>query len=68
MTENVTILDHIGNPPLLKPGHVSDALGVGIIVKCEITNPGESIKDRMMLSMIEGKFRYNFREPLGALP
>ena len=53
MTEQVTILDHIGNTPLLKLGHVSDALGVDIFVKCEFTNPGGSIKDRMALCMIE---------------
>ena len=28
MTENATILDHIGNTPLLKLSHVSDVPGV----------------------------------------
>ncbi len=53
MAEKVTILDHIGNTPLLKLSHVSDTLGVDIFVKCEFTNPGGSIKDRMALCMIE---------------
>ena len=53
MDERTTILDDIGNTPLLKLNHVTDALGVDIYVKCEFTNPGGSIKDRMALSMIE---------------
>ena len=52
MTEKVTILDHIGNTPLLKLNHVTDSLGVDIYVKCEFTNPGGSIKDRMALCTI----------------
>ena len=39
MTKRATILDHIGNTPLLKLNHVTDNLGVDIYVKCEFTNP-----------------------------
>ena len=53
MTKKATILDHIGNTPLLKLNHVTDNLSVDIFVKCEFTNPGGSIKDRMALCMIE---------------
>ena len=53
MTEKTTILDHIGNTPLLKLNKVTDNLGVDIYVKCEFNNPGGSIKDRMALCMIE---------------
>lgn len=53
MTDKATILDHIGNTPLLRLRHVSDAIGADIFVKCEFTNPGGSIKDRMALCMIE---------------
>ncbi|HIA20348.1 MAG TPA: pyridoxal-phosphate dependent enzyme, partial [Planctomycetaceae bacterium] len=53
MTKVVSILDHIGNTPLLKLNHVVDSSEVDIYVKCEFTNPGGSIKDRMALSMIE---------------
>ena len=53
MDDRTTILDDIGNTPLLKLNHVTDALGVDIYVKCEFTNPGGSIKDRMALCMIE---------------
>ena len=53
MTEKISILDHIGNTPLLKLNHVTDSLGIDIYVKCEFTNPGGSIKDRMALCMIQ---------------
>ncbi len=53
MADRTTILDHIGATPLLKLNHVTDSLGVDIYVKCEFTNPGGSIKDRMALCMIE---------------
>ena len=53
MTHRTTILDHIGNTPLLKLNHVTDSLEADIYVKCEFTNPGGSIKDRMALRMIE---------------
>ena len=52
MSDKITILDHIGNTPLLKLNHVTDGLDVDIYVKCEFTNPGGSIKDRMALRMI----------------
>ncbi len=41
MTEKATILNHIGNTPLLKLNHVTDSLDVDIFVKCEFTNPGD---------------------------
>ena len=53
MTHRTTILDHIGNTPMLKLNHVTDSLDADIYVKCEFTNPGGSIKDRMALRMIE---------------
>ena len=49
----MTILKHIGNTPLLKLKKVTDSLAVDIYAKCEFTNPGGSIKDRMALCMIE---------------
>jgi len=67
MTEKVTILDHIGNTPLLKLSHVSDAIGVDIFVKCEFTNPGGSIKDRMALCMIEEAEKRGELKPGGTI-
>lgn len=53
VNEAATILNDIGNTPLLKLSRVTAGLGVDIYVKCEFTNPGGSIKDRMALCMIE---------------
>ena len=67
MTETVTILDHIGNTPLLKLNRVTDKLGVDIYVKCEFTNPGGSIKDRMALCMIEAAEKRGDLKPGGTI-
>ena len=61
--ERPTILDHIGRTPLLKLNRVTDSLGVDIYVKCEFTNPGGSIKDRMALCMIEEAEKRGDLEP-----
>jgi cysteine synthase len=67
VTKRATILDHIGNTPLLKLNHVTDSLGVDIYVKCEFTNPGGSIKDRMALCMIEEAEKRGDLEPGGTI-
>ena len=67
MTKNATILDNIGNTPLLKLNHVTKGLGVDIYVKCEFTNPGGSIKDRMALCMIEEAEKRGDLKPGGTI-
>ena len=67
MPQKPTILDHIGNTPLLKLNHVTDSLGVDIYVKCEFTNPGGSIKDRMALCMIEEAVKRGDLKPGGTI-
>ncbi len=67
MMENVTILNHIGNTPLLKLSHVTDSLDADIFVKCEFTNPGGSIKDRMALCMIEEAEKRGDLKPGGTI-
>jgi cysteinyl-tRNA synthetase len=48
-----TILDHIGNTPLVEIRHLNPNSHVRILAKLEYLNPGGSIKDRPALSMIE---------------
>jgi len=48
-----TILDLIGNTPLVALRHINGNPGAPIFVKLESFNPGGSIKDRVALSMIE---------------
>ncbi|MCP4160174.1 MAG: cysteine--tRNA ligase [Deltaproteobacteria bacterium] len=48
-----TILDYIGNTPLIEINHLNTNKNVKIFAKLEYFNPGGSIKDRIALSMIE---------------
>jgi cysteine synthase B len=49
-----TILDTIGNTPLVEILHMNTKPNVKILAKLEGNNPGGSVKDRIALSMIEG--------------
>lgn len=48
-----SILDSIGNTPLVEIERLNPVQGVRILAKLEYLNPGGSIKDRAALSMIE---------------
>ncbi|MCP2047751.1 cystathionine beta-synthase [Paenarthrobacter histidinolovorans] len=48
-----SVLDLIGNTPLIKLNHVTDGIRATILVKLEYINPGGSIKDRIAVKMIE---------------
>jgi cysteine synthase A len=52
-----SILDTIGNTPLLRLRHCAPPNGAGLWLKLENLNPTGSVKDRMALSMIEGAER-----------
>ncbi len=47
-------MEGIGNTPLIKLNHLTDANSADIYVKFEGANPTGSMKDRMALAMIEG--------------
>ncbi len=48
-----SILDAIGNTPLVKLNRVAKGIAGNVLVKCEYLNPSGSIKDRMAIRMIE---------------
>jgi len=48
-----TILDHIGNTPLIALRRILPSNGARILLKLENENPTGSMKDRMALAMIE---------------
>ena len=48
---NVTNL--IGNTPLIKLGRASELTGCNILGKAEFLNPGQSVKDRAALKIIQ---------------
>ena len=47
-----SVLDAIGNTPLIKLKGVSEATGCTILGKAEFLNPGQSVKDRAALGII----------------
>jgi cysteine synthase A len=47
-----TVLDAIGNTPLIKLRRASEETGCTILGKAEFMNPGQSVKDRAALSII----------------
>ena len=51
--DNLNILKQIGNTPLIKIKQASEITGCNIYGKAEYFNPGESVKDRAALFIIE---------------
>lgn len=51
--KNTTIIDAIGNTPIIRLGQVAKEVESEIYVKLEYLNPGGSIKDRMGVYMCE---------------
>lgn len=47
------ILETIGNTPLVKLNRITSGVKATVLAKIETTNPGNSVKDRMALQMIE---------------
>src|SRR5687768_15475766 len=47
------VLETIGNTPLVKLNRVTKEIDATVLAKIETSNPGNSIKDRMALKMIE---------------
>jgi cystathionine beta-synthase len=47
------ILETIGNTPLVRLNKITKEIPAIVLAKVESTNPGNSIKDRMALKMIE---------------
>src|SRR5690242_1448764 len=47
------VLELIGNTPLIRLRHASEATGCTILGKCEFLNPGQSVKDRAALFIIK---------------
>lgn len=61
------ILETIGNTPLVKLNKVIDGITATVLAKIETTNPGNSIKDRMALKMIEDAEKSGALKPGGTI-
>lgn len=62
-----TILETIGNTPLVKLQHLSPNPLATILVKVEFLNPGGSIKDRMVKFIIEDAEQKGLLKPGGTI-
>jgi cystathionine beta-synthase len=63
-----TILDAIGRTPLVRINSITrGVIGATVLAKLETFNPGNSIKDRMALRMIEDAERAGLLEPGGTI-
>jgi cystathionine beta-synthase len=61
------ILETIGNTPLVKLNTITKDIPGTILAKIETTNPGNSIKDRMALKMIEDAEKSGLLKPGGTI-
>ena len=62
-----TVLDTIGNTPLLELRHIRPSNGARILLKMESQNPTGSMKDRMALAMITAAEADGRLKPGGAV-
>ncbi len=61
------ILETIGNTPLVKLNKITKDIQATVLAKVETTNPGNSIKDRMALKMIEDAEKDGRLKPGGTI-
>ena len=61
------IIEAIGNTPLIKLERVSAATGCTILGKAEFMNPGQSVKDRAALFIIEDAVKKGTLKPGGVI-
>ncbi|TAJ73171.1 MAG: cysteine synthase A [Phenylobacterium sp.] len=62
-----SILDLIGNTPLLRLRRASEMTGCEILAKAEFMNPGQSVKDRAALYMVRDAERKGLLRPGGRI-
>jgi cysteine synthase A len=61
------IIEAIGNTPLIKLKHASELTGCTILGKAEFMNPGQSVKDRAALFIIEDAVKRGTLKPGGII-
>ncbi len=61
------ILETIGNTPLVRLNKITREVSATVLAKIETTNPGNSIKDRMAVKMIEDAERDGLLKPGGTI-
>ena len=61
------ILETIGNTPLVRLNKVTKDVKATVLAKVETTNPGNSIKDRMAVKMVEDAEKAGILKPGGTI-
>ena len=61
------ILETIGNTPLVKLNNITKDVKATVLAKIETTNPGNSIKDRMAVKMIDDAEKSGLLKPGGTI-
>lgn len=67
MTVYRSVLDAIGNTPLLRLRNASEQTGCEILGKAEFLNPGQSVKDRAAVAIIRDAERKGLLKPGGVI-
>ncbi len=67
MTTKKDLSDLIGNTPLIRLNKLSDETGCEILGKCEFMNPGQSVKDRPALTIIQNAVASGALKPGGTI-
>src|SRR6476469_609874 len=62
-----SLLDLVGNTPLVRLRRVTEGLRCQIVAKLETTNPGGSVKDRPAVTMIDAAERDGLLSPGGTI-
>ncbi|ALI56008.1 cysteine synthase A [Celeribacter marinus] len=67
MRVNKDLIDTIGNTPLIRLNGPSEATGCEILGKAEFLNPGQSVKDRAALYIIQDAVEKGLLKPGGTI-
>src|ERR1700712_4986773 len=62
-----TVLDLIGNTPLVRLNRVTDGIQATVLAKVEYLNPGGSVKDRIAVRIIDAAERDGLLRPGGTI-
>lgn len=62
-----SVLEMIGNTPLVRLNHVTEGIQATVLAKMESRNPGGSVKDRIGIAMIEAAEREGRLQPGGLI-
>src|SRR5690554_6391216 len=61
------ILETIGNTPLVRLNKITKDVEATVLAKVETTNPGNSVKDRMAVKMVEDDEKAGLLKPRGTI-